>query len=68
MKSLHREPIGDNEDEKRNIVNFSNECHSSNMFHLNCVGSDNDDLSSEGHFETLKTKRSSYFLLELFML
>jgi hypothetical protein len=31
------------------------------------MGNGSDDISSEGHFENLKTKRGSYFLLEPFV-
>ncbi len=38
---------------------------SPSVFHIDRVGNGNDDISAEEHFKNLKTKRSSYFLLEL---
>jgi hypothetical protein len=33
--------------------------------HPYCVGNDNDDVSSEEHFENKKVKKDSYLYLEL---
>jgi hypothetical protein len=36
-------------------------------YNFSHMGNGNDDISSEEHFKNLKTKRSSYFLLEQYI-